>query len=151
MILFSFVVAPAAFAVLPEARLAGNLVSRVLLIVEIFGLILGITTLLILIMCRERRSKALLFESRSYLIELSVLILMLTTTVVSHFVVSNRLGDLRESYGEQISTLAQSDPIRLAFAQYHQFSVWLMSFNIIAALVLIVMIILRSESSNRNG
>jgi len=151
MILFSFVVAPAAFAVLPEARLAGNLVSRVLLIVEILGLILGLTTLLILILCRERRSKAILFESRSYLIELSGLILMLATTGVSRFVVSNRLGDLRESYGEQISTLSQSDPIRLTFNQYHKFSVWLMGFNIIAALVLIVIIILRSESSNRNG
>jgi Domain of unknown function (DUF4149) len=151
MILFSFVVAPAAFAVLPEPRLAGNLVSRVLLIIEIFGLILGFTTLLILIICRERRSKALLFESKSYLVELSVLILMIGATVVSRFVVSNRLSVLRESYGEQISTLARSDPIRLTFDQYHQFSVWLMSFNIIAALVLIVMIILRSESPNRNG
>jgi len=151
MILFSFVVAPAAFAVLPEARLAGNLVSRVLMIVEIFGLILGLTTLFILILCRERRSKALLFESKSYLIELSVLILMTAATVASRFLVSNRLGNLRERYGEQISTLARSDPIRLTFDQYHQFSVWLMSFNIIAALVLIVMIILRPETSNRNG
>jgi Domain of unknown function (DUF4149) len=151
MILFSFVVAPAAFAVFPEPRLAGNLVSRVLLVVEIFGLILGFLTLLILIICRERRSKALLFESKSYLVELSLLILMLGATVVSRFVVSNRLSDLRENYGEQLSALAQSDPIRLTFDQYHQFSVWLMSFNIIAALVLIVMIILRAESPNRNG
>jgi hypothetical protein len=151
MALFSFVVAPAAFVVLPETRLAGNLVSRVLMIIEILGIVLGLTTLLILILCRERRSKALLFESKSYLIELAVLVLMTVATVVSRFVVSNRLGDLRERYGEQLSTLAQSDSIRLTFDQYHQFSVWLMSFNIIAALVLIVMIILRSDSPTRNG
>jgi Domain of unknown function (DUF4149) len=141
MVLFSFIVAPAAFAVLPQPRLAGNVVSRVLGGVEIIGIALGAITILMLIFSRERRSKSFIFE-------LAGLALMTISMFVSRSIVSHRLHDLRLKYGDQLSSLAQNDPIKTSFEQYHQYSVWLMGFNIIAALVLISLLIQRTEKQD---
>ncbi|HKC85853.1 MAG TPA: DUF4149 domain-containing protein [Blastocatellia bacterium] len=130
MAFFSFVVAPAAFAALPQQQLAGALVSRTLGALEIIGIIIGALLMLILIFSRERACNASLYE-------LIALALMTVSTVVSHFVVSKRMHEMRLNFGE-IALLAANDPTRIAFDRLHQYSVWLMSFNIIAAVVLIV-------------
>ena len=130
MSFFSFVVAPAAFAALPQQQLAGALVSRTLGALEIIGIIIGALLMLILIFSRERACNASLYE-------LIALALMTVSTVVSHFVVSKRMHEMRLNFGE-IALLAANDPTRIAFDRLHQYSVWLMSFNIIAAVVLIV-------------
>jgi len=130
MAFFSFVVAPAAFAALPQQQLAGALVSRTLGALEIIGIIIGALLMLILIFSRERACDASLYE-------LIALALMTVSTVVSHFVVSKRMHEMRLNFGE-IALLAANDPTRIAFDRLHQYSVWLMSFNIIAAVVLIV-------------
>lgn len=136
MTYFSFVVAPAAFAVLPTGQLAGNLVNRALGITELIGIVLGATLLVLLLIAREARRKAFWFE-------LALLGLMTAAMLISRLVVSQRLHELRARLGE-VSALAASDPHRLAFDQLHQYSVWLMSFCIIAALVLIVLLIRQS-------
>ncbi|MBO0801017.1 MAG: DUF4149 domain-containing protein, partial [Blastocatellia bacterium] len=74
MCIFSFVVAPAAFAVLPEQRLAGNIVSRVLGSVEILGIIIGAALLLLLLIFREKRG---------FLLEFVAVALMTLSTVIS--------------------------------------------------------------------
>ena len=130
MAFFSFVVAPAAFAALPQQQLAGALVSRTLGALEIIGIIIGALLMLILIFSRERACDASLYE-------LIALALMTVSTVVSHFVVSKQMHEMRLNFGE-IALLAANDPTRIAFDRLHQYSVWLMSFNIIAAVVLIV-------------
>ena len=130
MAFFSFVVAPSAFAVLPEQRLAGALVSRTLGILEIIGIILGALLIFILIFSRERVGKASLYE-------LIALVLMTVSMVVSHFVVSRRMHEMRVSFGE-IALLAANDPNRIAFDRLHQYSVWLMGFDILGAIALIV-------------
>jgi hypothetical protein len=139
MSIFSFIVAPAAFAVLPEQRLAGSMVSRVLGSVEIIGIALGIILLLLLFVFREKRGKPFLFE-------LIAVALMSLSVILSRFVVSGHLRDLREKYGDQLASLAHSDPIRAGFDQWHQYSVWLMSFNILAAIVLIALLARRNPS-----
>jgi Domain of unknown function (DUF4149) len=144
MSIFSFVVAPAAFAVLPERRLAGNVVSRVLGNIEIIGIALGVILLLILLFYREKRGKPSIFEFIG-------VALMTISAILSRFVVSSRLRDLRLRHGDQLASLAQSDPIRAGFDQWHQYSVWLMGFNIIAAIVLIALLARRTPSSNSNA
>jgi hypothetical protein len=139
MAFFSFAVAPAAFAVLQSSQLAGNLVSRTLSIVEIIGIILGCILLIITLFSRERRSRAFWFE-------VITTASMTISMIVSRFVVSRSLHNLRLKYGDQLSTMAQSDPIRMSFDQLHQYSVWLMGFNIITAVVLIVILMLRTPS-----
>ena len=129
MAFFSFVVAPSAFAALRQQQLAGALVSRTLGALEIIGIIIGALLIAILIFSRER--------DRAFLYELIALALMTVSTLVSHFAVSRRLHELRVSLGE-IAQLAANDPARVEFDRLHQYSVWLMGFNILGAIALIV-------------
>jgi hypothetical protein len=130
MAFFSFVVAPAAIAVLPQQQLAGALVSRTLGILEITGMIIGGLLIVILIFSRERAGKASFYE-------LIALVLMTVSMVVSHFIVSKRMHEMRVSFGE-IALLAAGDPTRIAFDRLHQYSVWLMGFDILGAIALII-------------
>jgi len=130
MAFFSFVVAPAAFAVLPHQQLAGALVSRTLGVLEIIGVVTGALLIVVLLFSRERGGKAPLYE-------LIALVLMTVSMLVSHFVVSKRMHEMRMSFGE-IALLAAGDPTRIAFDRLHQYSVWLMGFDILGAIVLIV-------------
>jgi hypothetical protein len=130
MAFFSFVVAPSAFATLPQQQLAGALVSRTLGALEIIGAIIGALLIVILIFSRERDGRASFYE-------LIALLLMTASTLVSRFVVSGRMHELRVNLGE-IAQLAANDPARLEFDRLHQYSVWLMGFNILGAIALIV-------------
>jgi len=129
MAFFSFVVAPAAFAVLPQQQLAGALVSRTLGALEIGGAVIGALLIAILLLSRER--------DKAFLYELIALALMTASMLVSHFVVSDRLHQVRVSLGE-IAQLAANDPARVEFGRLHQYSVWLMGFDILGAIALIV-------------
>jgi hypothetical protein len=64
-------------------------------------------------------------------------LLMIASTLVSRFVVSRRMHELRVNLGE-IAQLVANDPARLEFDRLHQYSVWLMGFNILGAIALIV-------------
>lgn len=129
MAFFSFVVAPSAFAVLKQQQLAGALVSRTLNVLEIIGMIAGALLIAILFFSKER--------DRAYLYELIALAMMTVSMLVSHFAVSRRMHDLRLSLGE-IAQLAANDPARVEFDRLHQYSVWLMGFDILGAIALIV-------------
>lgn len=137
MTFFSFVVAPAAFSALPSQQLAGVVVSRTLGALEIIGVTLGGLLILILSLSKER-GKAALFE-------LIALALMTASMLVSHFAVSSRLHEMRVQLGE-IARLDAGDPARVRFDRLHQYSVWLMSFNIVAAATLIVILSRRNQS-----
>jgi hypothetical protein len=129
MAFFSFVVAPSAFAVLRQQQLAGALVSRTLGVLEVIGIIIGALLIAILVLSRERDG--------AFLYELIALALMTGSMLVSHFVVSRRMHELRVGLGE-IAQLAANDPARVEFDRLHQYSVWLMGFNILGAIALIV-------------
>lgn len=136
MAFFSFVVAPSAFAVLPLPQLAGLLVSRVLGITEIIGIVLGALLLVILFVARKA-------NRRLFVIEAVTTALMTAAMLISHWFVSQRLHAMRLQFGE-ISLLAAGDPNRVAFDRLHQYSVWLMGFDILAALFLIVLLARRN-------
>ena len=129
MAFFSFVVAPSAFAVLQQQQLAGALVSRTLGALEIIGIIAGAILIALLFFSKER--------DRAFLYELIALALMTVSMLVSHFVVSRRMHDLRMNLGE-IAQLAANNPARIEFDRLHQYSVWLMGFDILGAIALIV-------------
>lgn len=140
---FSFVVAPAAFAVLPTQHLAGQVVSRTLGIGEIMGIILGMLLLILLLLARGRKGKAFLFE-------LVVVVLMTAAMGVSK-VISGWMHALRVKAGEALYTLPGSDPVRSSFDQLHHFSVALAGFVMLAALVLIVMLVRRKDNPHGNA
>ncbi|MFN0107371.1 MAG: DUF4149 domain-containing protein, partial [Blastocatellia bacterium] len=126
MAFFSFVVAPAAFKVLPTQYLAGQLVSRALGVTEIFGLVMGGVLLVLLLVARGRKTKAFLFE-------LLLVALMTAAMAMSKFV-SGRMHGLRLQAGDGLYALPMSDPIRSNFDQLHQYSVGLTGFAMLAAI-----------------
>ncbi len=132
MAYFSFIVAPVAFAVLPLQHLAGNVVSRNLAATEFLGMGLGLLLLALRLTSHAR-------NSRQFLFELVALALMTIAMAVSRFYVSHRLHEIRLQYGEGVSALSASDPVRVTFDLLHRVSVGLMSFTMLAALLLIVM------------
>jgi hypothetical protein len=134
MAFFSFFVAPAAFAVLPSTYLAGQVVSRTLGGLEIFGLVVGALLLALLFAGRNTRGRGFAFE-------LIVIALMVASTAVSRFIVSARLHQIRLEFGERLNTLAAADPSRATFDFLHQVSVGLTSFNLLAALALIIFLV----------
>jgi hypothetical protein len=140
MALFSFVVAPSAFAALPESNLAGAVVSAVLSKVEIIGIVLIVAALIALFVSREQSGKAFVFE-------MIALLAMGISMIFSHFVVSRRLHEIRVKFGGGTTAIPASDPARAVFDQLHQLSVGLMSFAMLATVILVVLLVRRAAKS----
>jgi hypothetical protein len=138
MALFSFIVAPAAFAVLPTRHLAGQVVSRVLSGVEALGIILGLTLIAILFLSRKVRGHA-------FGIELIALATMTGAMIASKLIVSARLSEWRLRLGEGLSQLPATDPSKASFDLLHQVSVWLMGLTMLLAIGLSVWLIRRTR------
>jgi hypothetical protein len=144
MLMFSVGVAPAAFSVLKDQqRKAGDIVNLALGGTEIAGIICGVILLLLLFVSKEPRSK--LFN-----VEALLLGLMTLSMLVSKFVVSAKLHAMRAEFGEALQTMAATEPAKVAFNHLHQYSVWLMSFAMLAALVLIVLLIRATPAPKTN-
>lgn len=142
-VLFSFVVAPGAFAVLPTTQLAGTLVSRVLTGVEFIGI--GVGVLLIAASLLDPAIR------RKLSFDLLVVGLLTLAMVISRFFVSARLHALRERYGDQLASLPSDDANRISFDFLHRCSVGLLSFSLFAAVVLLAVLIWRETSRQRDA
>ncbi len=143
MAFFSFVLAPAVFAVLPTQHLAGQVVSRTLAIAEITGIAIGAALLLLLLFARGRKSRIFYFELLT--------IALMTAAMITSKLVSGWMHELRVKAGEALYTLPASDPIRSSFDQLHRVSVGLTGFAMLAAIVLIVMLIGRRDALYGNA
>ena len=137
MAYFSLVVAPIAFAVLGDPRLAGNIVSRNLAVTEVVGIVLGLLLITITLRQVARGVRAGRFDHAN----LAILTGMTAMMVVSKFLVSARLHQIRIEYGERFASLPATDPVRTSFNSLHQVSVWLMGLTMIGAVILIVRLI----------
>ena len=125
---FSFVVAPSAFSVLPSAELAGNLVNRTLMIVNISGFVVGILLVASSFLPRSSPGALWVWLRR-------VLLLVLAAACgVGQFVIALWLTILRGRIGKPIAELALDDPVKLRFDMLHQSSVWVLVAGMIAAL-----------------
>jgi len=135
MVFFSAVVAPSAFGVLPTRHLAGTLVGSVLSKLEWWGLVCGVLLTGIQVALVVRTGKRATWAGR---FAVGLPIVMTITVAISKFVVSAKLAAIRAALGNELEKLPLSDPTRLTFATWHQYSVWLMGTNILAAVALIV-------------
>jgi len=117
LIFFAFVVAPAAFAVLPTTHVAGNLVGRTLAILHWMGIFSGLVFLASsLFYTYLTRGTAHAFAGRHILI-----VLMLSLTLVSQFWIIPHMDTLRASMGE-IDSVPPDNPARLQFDALHVWS-----------------------------
>ena len=120
---FALVVAPAAFAVLPSAALAGSLVGRVLPALFVAGTVVGTLVLgLELRWPRERTPVRMLAAG-----------VILTTCAGAQLVVGSRMRHLRAEARAPISALAPADPRRVAFGRLHALSVGALGAAMLAA------------------
>ena len=117
LIFFAFVVAPAAFSVLPTRHLAGNVVGRTLGALHWMGLFSGLIFLLCSITYTQlTRGTPQLFALRNVII-----VLMLLLTLVSQFGIIPRMDNLRASIGE-IDSVPPDNPARMQFDALHIWS-----------------------------
>ncbi len=135
MVFFSAAVAPSAFGVLPTRYLAGTLVNSVLGKLEWWGLVCGVLLTGIQAALVTRAGKLTTWVGR---LAVGLPVLMTACVAISKFVVSARLAAIRTALGSELEKLPLDDPTRLTFAAWHQYSVWLMGFNILAAVALVV-------------
>jgi len=117
LIFFAFVVAPAAFSVLPTRHLAGNVVARSINGLHWMGIVAGVVYLLgSFLYARITTGTSHLLAARNVII-----ILMLVLTLISQFGIIPRMDALRASIGE-IDSVPPDNPVRMQFDALHVWS-----------------------------
>jgi len=140
--IFFVAVAQSSFAVLPSRELAGAVVSRTLLIINLSGLIIGLI-LLAASFIKQPAAKPFLLWAERFL-----LALVAVSCAVGQFVIGSWLFYVRTQFGgKPIDEIAADDPLRIQFNTLHEYSVWVLFAGMIAAL-LAFFIILRKPDVN---
>ncbi len=124
--LFSAIVAPALFDVLPTRTLAGLVVGRVLPVLFYAGIVIAAIDL------------ALDLRGAHHVGRLATDLVMLLTCSGAQWLVSPRIERVRAAITGPIEQLAPTDPRRLEFGRLHAVSVGLLGVAMIAALVAII-------------
>lgn len=138
---FFIAVAQSAFAVLPSRELAGSVVSRTLLILNLSGLIIG------LILLATSFVKQLNIKPFRLWTERILLVILTAACVVGQFVIGLWLSWIRSQINRPIDELAVDDPLRIQFNNLHQYSVWVLSAAMLAALVLFFLMARKSNET----
>jgi hypothetical protein len=138
-VFFSAAVAQSAFAVLPTRELAGAMVNRTLAILNYAGIIIGLILLASSILNKEKVNRLKLW------IEQGLLLFVTAACAFGQFVIGSRLHNLRGQIGRPIDELAADDPMRVAFGALHGYSVAVLAFAMLAALVVYFLIARRSR------
>lgn len=145
-VFFSFSVAPGAFGVLRDQQvahysaIAGELVSRNLMIVNLSGLIIGIIALATSFVGAGAANRFALWAERILLILLTV------ACAVGQFVIALWLRFVKAEMGKPIDEFAMDDPLRIKFNNLHEYSVWVLVVGMIAATVAFFIIAARSSA-----
>ena len=138
---FSFAVAPSAFGVLPSRDLAGSLVSRTLMIINLSGIVIGAFLLLSSFLPSKSAKTAAVWIERLLLGILTV------ACVIGQFVIALWMSQIRMSIGRPIEELATDDPLKLQFNQLHEYSVYILGAAMIAAVLSYFLLSYRSRNT----
>ncbi len=126
---FSFAVAPSAFGVLPSRELAGSMVNRTLLIVNISGIVIGAILILLSFVGAKDENKFKIWSERL------LLLIMTAACAVGQFVIGIWLSYTKAQMGKPIDEVPLEDPLRIQFNQLHEYSVWILVTAMVAALI----------------
>lgn len=138
---FSFAVAPSAFSVLTSPDLAGSLVSRTLMIVNLSGIVIGAVLLLTSFLPGRSAKPAFIW------IERFLLAIMTLAGVIGQFVIALWMSQIRMSLGKPIEEIAAEDPLRVQFDQLHQYSVYVLMTAMAAAALSYFLLAYRSRNT----
>jgi hypothetical protein len=122
-LLFTLIVAPSAFAVLPSRTLAGALVGRVLPVLFLSGVLLGAAVALSGFIDRDAAGLRRLVTG----------LVLAISCAASQFVVGGRIARLREAIGPSLEALAPGDARRVLFGRLHALSVAGLGIGMLAA------------------
>lgn len=140
---FFIAVAQSSFAVLPSRELAGSVVSRTLMIINLSGLIIGAILLAASFIRQTAAAKPFLLWTERLLLALIVI-----SCAVNQFVIGSWLFYVRAQFGgKPVDEIAADDPLKIQFNTLHEYSVWILMTAMIAAL-LAFFIILRKSGNN---
>ncbi|MBV8051090.1 MAG: DUF4149 domain-containing protein [Acidobacteriaceae bacterium] len=117
LIFFAFVVAPAAFSVLPTRHLAGNVVARSINGLHWIGIVAAIVYLISSTLYSRMMTGSLRFVAARNVI----IVVMLLLTLTSQFGIIPRMDTLRASIGE-IDSVPSDNPARMQFDALHVWS-----------------------------
>lgn len=123
----AFVVAPAAFSVLPSRTLAGALVGRVLPVIFWAGIAVGLFAAAI---SPSLAARAVMGSS----------LMLAAACAVSLLVIGPRIASLRDAVGGPIDALDPADPRRLAFGRLHGLSVLGLGIGALAAIAALILL-----------
>lgn len=140
-VFFTLAVAQSAFAVLPSRELAGALVNRTLMILNYAGIAVGLILLASSIVNKEKVNRLKLW------IEQGLLLFLTAACAFGQFVIGARLHHLREQIGRPIDEVAADDPLRIQFGELHGYSVLILAFAMIAALIVYFLLAGRARNN----
>ncbi len=140
-VFFAAAVAQSAFAVLPSRELAGAIVNRTLAILNYGGMIIGLLLLASSIFDKEKVNRLKLW------IEQGLLLFLTAACAFGQFVIGARLHDIRQQIGRPIDEVAADDPLRIAFGALHGYSVAVLAFAMLAALVVYFLLAHRARNN----
>lgn len=139
---FFIAVAQVAFSVLPERELAGAVVGRSLTVLNFSGMAIAALILLMSFVTARGTNVALAWIDR-----LLVLIIAIACAV-GQFVIGFMISSVRTQMGgKKIDEFATDDPLRIQFNQAHEYSVWVLTAAMIAALIAFFIIANRRASA----
>ena len=146
-VFFSFAVAPSAFAVLRNLQIAnfssvaGEMVSRNLMIINLSGLAIGVILLATSFVGSALTNRFALWTER-------IMLLILTLAcAVGQFVIALWLRFVKAEIGKPIDEIALDDPLRIKFNNLHEYSVWVLIVAMIAAIIAFFIISSKSFTS----
>lgn len=124
IIFFSFIVAPALFAMLPKPGSAAAIVEVTLTDLHLMGIACGVLALAASFVAKLLRAKVLR----------TLLVAMLVLTAVSLFGIMPQMQRIRDSVGGSIEALPPQDAGRAAFDRLHKLSVGLEGIVLLAGI-----------------
>ncbi len=132
--LFFIGVAQSSFGVLPSRELAGSVVSRTLMILNISGIAIAALLILTSLIGRRGASRFWLWTERF------LFLVMGAACAVGQFVIALWMQFTRSQMGRPIDELAVDDPLRLQFNSLHEYSVWVLVAGMAAALLSFIIV-----------
>jgi hypothetical protein len=131
---FFIAVAQSAFTVLPTREAAGNLVSTVLMILNVSGFGIGLVLFLTSLIRKQGFNPAQVWAERALTIVLTL------SCGIGQFVIGTWLGIVKAGMGRPIDEIPVDDPLRVKFNDLHEYSVWVLFAGMAAAMLVFFII-----------
>ena len=122
-------VAQSAFAVVPQRELAGAVVNRTLSILNYGGLIITVILIATSFVVVRNSNRISVWGERF------LLLVVAAACALGQFVIGFWLSMIRGQMGRPVDEVAADDPLRIQFNNLHEWSVWVLTAGMAAALI----------------